>query len=99
MSPMRLANASASTGLMLSLGTAWGLTHHRWVLVKFIITFVQFNLGIFLLPGALDETAAATRSAGAVPSALVRRRGCARRAGPSRPPPEAPRVPPPPAGG
>jgi hypothetical protein len=62
-----LANASASTGLMLSLGTAWGLTHHRWVLAKFAITLIQLYAGIFLLSGALGAAAEA-RSA---PLALV----------------------------
>jgi hypothetical protein len=52
-----LANASASTGLVLSLGTAWGLIHQWWVLAKFAITFGQLYAGIFLLSGALDETA------------------------------------------
>jgi hypothetical protein len=52
-----LGNASAATGLMLSLGTAWGLTHHRWVLTKFAITLVQFYAGIFLLSIALNATA------------------------------------------
>jgi hypothetical protein len=56
-----LANASASTGLMLSLGTAWGLVHHRWVLAKFAITLVQLYAGIFLLSAALGS-AADTRS-------------------------------------
>jgi hypothetical protein len=52
-----LANASASTGLVLSLGTAWGLVHQRWVLTKFAITLGQLYTGIFLLSDALDETA------------------------------------------
>ena len=52
-----LANASASTGLMLSLGTAWGLAQHRWVLAKFAITLAQLYLGIFVLSGALPAAA------------------------------------------
>jgi hypothetical protein len=60
-----LANASASTGLVLSLGTAWGLIHQRWVLTKFTITLGQLYAGIFLLSGALDDaaTTAAARPA------------------------------------
>ncbi|OZM77531.1 hypothetical protein [Pseudonocardia sp. MH-G8] len=54
-----LANASASTGLMLSLGTVWGLAHHRWVLAKAAITLVQLYAGIFLLSGALGAAAEA----------------------------------------
>jgi hypothetical protein len=53
-----LANASASTGLVLSLGTAWGLIHQRWVLTKFAITLGQLYAGIFLLSDALGQTAA-----------------------------------------
>lgn len=52
-----LANASASTGLMLSLGTAWGLIHQWWVFTKFAITLGQLYAGIFLLSGALDAAA------------------------------------------
>ncbi|GAA5124583.1 hypothetical protein GCM10023320_37860 [Pseudonocardia adelaidensis] len=58
-----LANASASTGLVLALGTAWGLVHQRWVLAKFAITLAQLYAGIFLLSDALDE-AATTAEAG-----------------------------------
>lgn len=54
-----LANASAFTGLVLAHGTAWGLVVHRWVLAKFLITFVQLYCGIFLLSPVLN-TAAAT---------------------------------------
>jgi hypothetical protein len=53
-----LANASASTGLMLGLGTAWGLAQHRWVLTKLVITLVQLYLGIFVLSDALSALAA-----------------------------------------
>jgi hypothetical protein len=53
-----LANTSASTGLVLSLGTAWGLVHQRWVLTKFAITLGQLYAGIFLLSGALGDAAA-----------------------------------------
>jgi hypothetical protein len=52
-----LANASAATGLLLGLGTAWGLTQHRWVLIKLLITLVQLYLGIFVLSPALSALA------------------------------------------
>ena len=52
-----LANTSAATGLVLSLGTAWGLAVHRWVLTKLVITLVQLYLGIFVLSGALNTAA------------------------------------------
>src|ERR671920_1435115 len=32
--------ASLVTGLVISLGTAWGLFRHYWVLVKFLITVI-----------------------------------------------------------
>ena len=33
--------ASLVTGLVVSLGTPWGLFRHYWVLVKFLITFIS----------------------------------------------------------
>jgi hypothetical protein len=54
-----LGNASAATGLVLSLGTPWGLTHHRWVLTKFAITLVQLYSGVFLLSPMLNAVAEA----------------------------------------
>ncbi len=61
-----LANGSAATGLLLSLGTAWGVAHHRWVLAKTAITLVQLYLGIALLSGALHDAAATGRPATAL---------------------------------
>ncbi|MEH0938337.1 hypothetical protein [Micromonospora psammae] len=68
-----LANASAFTGIMLAAATPWGFVRHWWVLVKFAITLVQLHLGIFVLSGALQESAsaAATGASGpAVPLAV-----------------------------
>jgi len=64
-----LANTSAATGLVLSLGTPWGLAQHRWVVTKTVITLVQLYVGIFVLSGALDSAAEA--GTGAPPLALV----------------------------
>lgn len=61
-----LANASAATGLMLSLGTAWGLAQHRWVLAKFAITLVQLYVGIFVLSDALHDAETSGRPATAL---------------------------------
>jgi hypothetical protein len=36
-----LAIASLSTGLLLALGTAWGLFRHYWVLFKLVINLVS----------------------------------------------------------
>lgn len=42
-----LAFASVLTGLIVSLGTTWGLFRHHWVLVKFLLTI--FATGLLLL--------------------------------------------------
>ncbi|WP_367129013.1 hypothetical protein [Saccharothrix sp. HUAS TT1] len=44
-----MATTSAFSGLMLSGLTAWGYFRHWWVLVKFVITFTQLYVGIFVL--------------------------------------------------
>ncbi len=52
-----MANVSAFTGLLLAGATAWGYFRHWWVLTKFVLTFAQLYAGIFLLSGALRESA------------------------------------------
>lgn len=44
-----LALASLVTGLVQSLGTAWGLVRHYWVLVKLLITVVATALLLMYL--------------------------------------------------
>jgi hypothetical protein len=40
------------TGLLLALGTRWGLVRHKWVLVKFLLTTLTVGLTTFsLVPG------------------------------------------------
>jgi hypothetical protein len=56
---VHFANASAFTGLVLAAATPWGLVRHWWVSVKFVVTFVQLYLGIFVLHGVLDDLATA----------------------------------------
>ena len=51
------ANASAFTGLVLAAATPWGLVRHWWVSAKFVGTFVQLYLGIFVLHGVLHDLA------------------------------------------
>lgn len=68
-----LANASAFTGFMLAAATPWGFFRHWWVAVKFAITLVQLHLGIFVLSGALADSASAAaegRTGPAVPLAV-----------------------------
>lgn len=42
------ALVSLMTGVLLSLGTSWGLTRYWWVLAKFVIT-VALNIGVMVL--------------------------------------------------
>lgn len=43
------------TGLLLSLGTRWGLVKHTWVLTKFCLTTLALALTTFsLVPGLKD---------------------------------------------
>lgn len=46
------------TGLLLSLGTQWGLIRHRWVLVKFGLTLLTVLLTWFSLVPGLREASA-----------------------------------------
>jgi hypothetical protein len=54
-----MAFASLLTGLVVSLGTTWGLFRHYWVLVKFLITvFATILLLVHTQPiGVLADTA------------------------------------------
>ncbi|MGW3007224.1 DUF2269 domain-containing protein [Streptomyces sp. NPDC001219] len=53
-----LAFGSLVSGLVLSLGTAWGLTLHRWVVVKFWLTLVTVLLSVFSLRPGINRLAA-----------------------------------------
>ncbi|WP_119294543.1 DUF2269 domain-containing protein [Streptomyces sp. YIM 130001] len=59
-----LALLTLASGLVLSLGTHWGLARHRWVYVKFWLTLATTVASLFALrPGVSD--AAATVASGA----------------------------------
>jgi hypothetical protein len=45
------------TGVLLSVGTHWGLIRHYWVLVKFVLTVVLVAGGILVLNQKLQEAA------------------------------------------
>ncbi|MFJ9692761.1 DUF2269 domain-containing protein [Kitasatospora sp. NPDC101183] len=45
------------TGLVLSLGTPWGLFRYRWVAVKFWLTLAAATASIFALTTRLHEAA------------------------------------------
>lgn len=46
------------SGLVLALGTPWGLARHRWVVVKFWITLATALLTAFSLRPGIDRLAA-----------------------------------------
>ncbi|MEE1773306.1 DUF2269 domain-containing protein [Streptomyces sp. JV185] len=58
---------SLFSGLVLALGTPWGLARHRWVWTKFWLTLITVALSVFSLRPGIDE--AATR--GTVDADLV----------------------------
>lgn len=56
------------SGLVLALGTPWGLARHRWVLTKFLLTLATVTATALALRPGIAE-AADTVAAGAVPPA------------------------------
>ncbi|WP_234439696.1 DUF2269 domain-containing protein [Streptomyces bicolor] len=55
------------SGLVLSLGTQWGLARHRWVYIKFWITLATITATTFALRPGLGTTVAAVAAGGPVP--------------------------------
>lgn len=45
------------TGVLLSVGTSWGLVRHYWVVVKFVLTVALVASGILVLNRSLQEVA------------------------------------------
>ncbi|MFD8543543.1 DUF2269 domain-containing protein [Streptomyces sp. NPDC059649] len=62
-----LAFGALITGLVLSLGTPWGLARHRWVYVKFWLTLVTVLLSVFALRPGIDRLAAEAAAGTPVP--------------------------------
>lgn len=62
-----VALLSLVTGLVLSLGTPWGLARHRWVWVKFWLTLVATGLTVFAFEPGADEAAALAAAGEHVP--------------------------------
>ncbi|MBM7052651.1 DUF2269 domain-containing protein [Streptomyces durocortorensis] len=54
-----LALLALVSGLVLALGTPWGLARHRWVWTKFWLTLITTGLSIFSLRPGIDAAAAA----------------------------------------
>jgi uncharacterized membrane protein len=55
------------TGVVLGLGTRWGLVRYHWVLVKLVITLITATLTIFLLRAGLQQAAAEVRTIPGLP--------------------------------
>ncbi|MFC8227587.1 DUF2269 domain-containing protein [Streptomyces sp. NPDC057287] len=53
-----VALLSLLSGLVLSLGTPWGLARHRWVWTKFWLTLATTGLSVFSLRPGINEAAA-----------------------------------------
>ncbi|OCC11677.1 hypothetical protein A3Q37_02365 [Streptomyces sp. PTY087I2] len=53
------------SGLVLALGTPWGLARHRWVWTKFWLTLITTGLSIFSLRPGINAAAADGAAAGA----------------------------------
>ncbi|GAA3959911.1 membrane protein [Actinomadura viridis] len=47
-----------ATGVLLGIGTPWGLVRYRWVLTKLVVTIITATLTIFALRDGLHEAAA-----------------------------------------
>ncbi|MFF2651626.1 DUF2269 domain-containing protein [Streptomyces sp. NPDC058045] len=64
-----LALGTLLSGLLLSLGTRWGLARHWWVYLKFWLTLITTGLSILLLRPGINEAAAQASSGETVTSA------------------------------
>lgn len=65
------ANASALTGFLLAATTTWGYFRYWWVTAKFLITFTQLYLGIFVLSAAMPDVVAAAETGAHGPTGRV----------------------------
>ncbi|MFD5846349.1 DUF2269 domain-containing protein [Streptomyces chartreusis] len=57
------------SGLVLSLGTQWGLARHRWVYVKFWLTLATTTATVFALRPGVNSAVAAVAAGGPLPDA------------------------------
>ncbi|MEU5578398.1 DUF2269 domain-containing protein [Streptomyces huasconensis] len=61
-----LALITLVSGLVLSLGTQWGLARHRWVYTKFWLTLATTAASAFALRPGVDESAATVAAGGPI---------------------------------
>ncbi|MCL8013409.1 DUF2269 domain-containing protein [Streptomyces sp. AS02] len=57
------------SGLVLSLGTQWGLARHRWVYVKFWVTLATTTATVFALRPGVNSAVGAVAAGGPLPDA------------------------------
>ncbi len=57
------------SGLLLALGTQWGLARHRWVCTKFWLTLVTTSATAFALRPGVNEAVSAVSAGGPLPDA------------------------------
>ncbi|WP_409470827.1 DUF2269 domain-containing protein [Streptomyces sp. HC307] len=57
------------SGLLLSLGTAWGLARHRWVYTKFWLTLATTTATVFALRPGVNSAVTAVATGGPLPDA------------------------------
>jgi uncharacterized membrane protein len=55
------------SGLVLSLGTPWGLARHRWVFTKFWLTLATLTATVFALRPGVNHAVAAVAAGGPLP--------------------------------
>ncbi|MFI9613400.1 DUF2269 domain-containing protein [Streptomyces sp. NPDC052023] len=64
-----VAFLSLFSGLLLSLGTAWGLARHRWVCTKFWLTLATTTATVFALRPGVNAAVAGVAAGGGLPDA------------------------------
>ncbi|AZQ40393.1 DUF2269 domain-containing protein [Streptomyces cyaneochromogenes] len=57
------------SGLVLALGTQWGLARHRWVYVKFWVTLATTTATVFALRPGVNSAVGAVAAGGPLPDA------------------------------
>ncbi|MFD8521198.1 DUF2269 domain-containing protein [Streptomyces capillispiralis] len=65
--PFALLTLTLTSGLVLSLGTPWGLARHRWVRTKFWLTVATTTATAFALRPGVDAAAAAVTAGHPLP--------------------------------
>ncbi|WP_171139271.1 DUF2269 domain-containing protein [Streptomyces sp. S3(2020)] len=64
-----LAFLTLLSGLLLSVGTRWGLARHRWVWTKFWLTLATTTATVLALRPAVNSAVAAVAAGGPLPDA------------------------------